>query len=71
MNVANERDRFELIKRVVIKDRAEDFRNISMEFHFKNPKEAGKDPRKLIFARKDSIIEFDWNTEELETIVKF
>ena len=42
-----------------------------MEFHFKNAKEAGKEPKKLIFARKDSIIEFDWATEELETVVKF
>ena len=47
-------DKFELIRRVIVKDEPE-FTKISMQFMFKNTKYE-REPDTLVFARQDKII---------------
>lgn len=70
LNSVNGKDSFTLVKRIVLRDRPDDFKCICMEFHFKITK-SGKEPTTIIFARTDAIIELDWDTEEVREISKF
>ena len=42
-----------------------------MNFYFKDSKNECCEPNKLIFARQDSIIDYDIEIEEVSTIVNF
>lgn len=58
-------DKFELHKRIVVKDMP-DFNRVCMQFHFK------KDNNNvLIFTKMEEIFELDINTEQITTIYKF
>lgn len=54
-------DTFELFKRIVIRE-IEEMQGICMEFKFKISK-ASHEPNCLIFAKKDKIIELNFETE--------
>ena len=69
-DLSGARDKFKLVKRIVVKDRPEDFAGICMEFHFKITKN-GKEPTTLIFARTDAIIELNWETEIVDSVASF
>lgn len=62
-------DKFELIKRIVIKDMPI-FNKISMQFYFKNTR-GDKDPNEIIFAKQDQLMMINIDTEVVSTIVKF
>lgn len=60
--------RFELIKRIVLADRAADFDKISMQFCFMLPEE-GKEPNTLFFAREGTLIALNFQTEVVSQIL--
>lgn len=67
-NQNGERDTFVQYKRVLLKDLAE-FRQVSMNFHFKQT--SGVVKNTLIFAKIDKIFELNFETEQLQVIHKF
>ena len=56
------RDKFLLIKRIVIKDNPL-FTKICMQFHFKNPKYEDHTPNTLVFTKMTEIFELNFETE--------
>ena len=64
----DEPDRFVLVKRVIVRERPE-FNKISMEYHFKVSK-SEKDPNTIIFAKREEIMELNWETEKVEVVAK-
>ena len=65
----DEQDVFCLVKRLVIKDLAI-FNKISMRFLFRLTKQ-GREPLKLIFAKQDSLIELNFETDEVRELLIF
>jgi len=53
---------------VILRDYAQ-FDKIAMQFYFKNVK--GREPTQIIFAKRDSIIKFNFETDEIVTITNF
>ena len=64
----NQRDSFVQFKKVILRDYAQ-FDKIAMQFYFKNIK--GREPTQIIFAKRDSIIKFNFETDEIMTITNF
>ena len=64
----NQMDKFGLIKHFVIKGNPI-FYKIAMQFYFKTLK--GRDPQEIIFAKQDSIIIMNIETEEVNVIANF
>ena len=58
-----------LYKRIVIRDMKQ-LDKISMKFFFKNQK-CGRDPTDIIFAKQDSIVVLNIDTEEVFVMCKF
>jgi hypothetical protein len=42
---------------------------IAMSFYFKNIK--GREPSQIIFAKRDKIINYNFETDEIKTITEF
>ena len=60
-------NKFEFVKNILLADKKE-FEQISMQFYFKNYTD---DPKSIIFAKKDRIIELNLETEVSSTIAYF
>lgn len=57
-----------LFKRIIMRDYPE-FDKIAMQFYFKNVK--GREPSEIIFAKRDSIIKFNFETDEIVILTEF
>lgn len=64
-----EMDKFELVKRIRIREIPE-FYDVCMQFYFALTKNS-RDPTSLIFAKKDRLIEFNFECEQIKTIYEF
>ena len=62
-----EHDRYELHKRIFVKD-IEHFKKVSMQYYFKK---YDKVPDTLLFAKKEEIFSMNFETLEIKTLHKF
>ena len=62
--------RFELVKRIILEERAQDFEKICMQFIFKDP-EPGRDIDTIYFAKDGYIIALNFLNEQLFQVVQF
>ena len=60
--------RYDLIKRVIIRDIDIFKKGVCIDYHFFEEK--GKLPDKIIFCKKDIIFSFNFETEEIQTVYK-
>lgn len=68
LNAVNAMDKFKLIKSINIQQR-EEFNSICMQFRFKATKH-GRDPTHIFFAKEESIMELNFDTEETRELVQ-
>lgn len=68
LNAANAMDKFVLIKSIGLEGRDE-FNGICMQFRFKATKH-GRDPTHIYFAKEESIMELNFDTEETRELVQ-
>ena len=61
-------DTFNLFKRILLKDNPK-IGKISMQFYFRNIK--GREPFEIVFAKQDSIITLNFETDEVKTLCKY
>ena len=56
------------MKMIDIEENSEDLKGICMQFHFKNKELNQEFSNCLLFAKKDKIIAFDYNNDEIKVI---
>lgn len=64
----SQRDCFVNFKRIILRNYVE-FDKIAMQFYFKIIK--GREPCEIIFAKKDSLIRYNWETDVITKITTF
>ena len=68
LNAEGSMDKFVLLKEISIEDKPE-FASICMQFRFKATKH-GRDPTHIYFAKEESIMELNFDTEETRELVQ-
>jgi hypothetical protein len=57
--------------RIKLQEKFEIFHQVCMEFHFMNKELGQDDPDSLIFVKRDRIFSLNFETEKIDTIMKF